>query len=291
MSVLVLGATGQVGTPVVKALLAAGHQVRTLTRNPEKAAALGAVDARRGDLNEPMSLGPVFAGIDSVFLLNALSVTETQQGLAVVEWAKRAAVKKLVYMSVQNLDDSPHIPHFGGKIAIELAIKASGIDHTILRPNNFFQNDEAVREAIVSYGVYPTPYGSVGVNRVDTRDIADVAVAAFEGRVPNTTIAIAGREAFTGESTAATYSRHLGKPVRYGGDDLDAWGQQVQAFLPPWLVFDLQIMWAAFQKKGLLASAAELEALEKVLGCPPRSFDAYAAELLASPSPASVAGL
>lgn len=248
MIVLVLGATGQVGTPVVKALLGAGHQVRTLTRNPEKAAALGAVEARRGDLNEPLTLGPAFEGVESVFLLNGLSVTETQQGLAVVEWAKRARVKKIVYLSVHHLDDCPHVPHFGGKIAIELAIKASGIDYTILRPNNFFQNDDAVRDAIVNYGVYPTPYGNVGVNRVDTRDIADVALAAFEGRLPNTTIAIAGSEKVTGTSVAETYSRHLGTPVRYGGDDVEAWGRQVEAFLPPWLVFDLQIMWIAFQK-------------------------------------------
>jgi uncharacterized protein YbjT (DUF2867 family) len=285
MIVLVLGATGQVGKPVVTALLAAGHQVRILTRNPDKADLLGTVDARRGDLNEPTALGPVFAGVDSVFLLNALSVTETQQGLAAVEWAKRAAVKKLVYLSVHHLDDFPHIPHFGGKIAIELAIKASGIDYTILRPNNFFQNDDAVRDAIVKYGVYPTPSGSVGLNRVDTRDIADVALAAFEGRVPNTTITIAGADVLTGASTAETYARHLGKPVRYAGDDLDAWAQQVQSFLPPWMVFDLQIMWAAFQKKGLLATAAELETVEAVLGHPPRRFDAYVGELLARMGP------
>jgi uncharacterized protein YbjT (DUF2867 family) len=281
MIVLVLGATGQVGKPVVKALLAAGHHVRILTRNPEKADALSGVDAKQGDLNEPMSLGPVFAGVDGVFLLNAVSPTETQQGLVAIEWAKRTGVKKLVYVSVHHLDDSPHIPHFGGKIAIELAIKASGIDYTILRPNNFFQNDEGLRDAIVKYGVYPTPTGSAGLNRVDTRDIADVAVAAFEGRVPNTTITIAGRDVLTGASIAETYSRHLGKPVRYAGDDLDAWAQQVQAFLPPWLVFDLRIMWAEFQKKGLLATAAELDTLEAVLGHPPRRFDAYAAELLA----------
>lgn len=281
MIVLVLGATGQVGTPVVKALLGAGHQVRTLTRNPEKVHALGAVDARRGDLNDPFTLGPVFEGVDGVFLLNALSVTETQQGLAAVEWAKRARVKKIVYLSVHHLDDSPHVPHFGGKIAIELAIKASAIDYTILRPNNFFQNDDGMRDAIVKHGVYPTPYGSVGVNRVDTRDIAEVAVAAFGGRLPNTTIAIAGPDVLTGPSVAETYARHLGRPVRYAGDDVEAWGRQVQAFLPPWLVFDLQIMWAAFQKKGLLASAAELETLEAVLGHPPRRFDAYVGELLA----------
>lgn len=282
MNVLVLGATGRVGRPVVEALLAAGHHVRILTRNAEKADALSGVDARQGDLNEPMSLGPVFAGVDSVFLLNSVSVTETQQGLTAVEWAKRAAVRKLVYLSVHHLDDSPHIPHFGGKIAIELAIKASGIDYTILRPNNFFQNDEAVRDAIIKYGVYPTPAGSVGLNRVDTRDIADAAVAAFDGRAANTTLTIAGADVLTGSSIAETYSRHLGKPVRYAGDDLDAWAQQVQAFLPPWLVFDLRIMLAEFQKKGLLATAAELDTLEAVLGHPPRRFDAYAGELLAS---------
>ena len=165
-------------------------------------------------------------------------------------------MKKLVYLSVHHVDDAPHIPHFGGKVAIEAAIRKSGIDYTILRPNNFYQNDDRLKDVIINYGVYPQPMGDIGLNRVDVRDIAEAAAQAFAGRAPNQTIALVGPDVLTGASTAQVYSRHLEKTIAYGGDDLDAWEKQVLQFLPPWMVFDFKMMsrlfpetWAARDRR------------------------------------------
>jgi len=63
-------------------------------------------------------------------------------------WQKAIVVRrpKSASLSIHHVDDAPHIPHFGGKVAIEAAIRKSGIDYTILRPNNFYQNDDGLKD-------------------------------------------------------------------------------------------------------------------------------------------------
>ena len=79
-------------------------EVAALTRSADKAKNLpSGVEPRIGDLNEPYQVGDAFKGMDAVFLLNAVSSTETQEGLFALEWAKRHGVKKLVHLSVQNV--------------------------------------------------------------------------------------------------------------------------------------------------------------------------------------------
>ena len=91
MKVLVLGATGSVGSAVVQTLLKGGASVAALTRSAEKAKALPAgVEGRIGDLNDPYHVGAAFKGVDAVFLLNAVSSTETQEGLFALEWGEVA---------------------------------------------------------------------------------------------------------------------------------------------------------------------------------------------------------
>lgn len=280
MKVLVLGATGSVGSAVVQNLLKSGASIAALTRSADKAKNLPAgVEARIGDLNDPYKLGDAFKGVEAVFLLNAVSSTETQEGLFALEWAKRRGVKKLVHLSVQNAELAPHLPHFGSKVAIEMAIEQSGIDFTILQPNNFYQNDYWVKDAMLQHGVYPQPLGSAGTDRVDIRDIADAAAKAIEGGAASgKTVILAGPTTETGASTAATWSTHLGKPIAYAGDDLEAWEKQSLQYLPPWMVFDLKMMYAYFQRNGLRAAPEDREATEKLLGHPMRSFDAFAKE-------------
>jgi uncharacterized protein YbjT (DUF2867 family) len=278
MAILVFGGTGTVGREVVRQLVARGEKVCVATRHADTSVPSG-VEPRTADLTDPYSVGPVFDGIERVFLLNAVSPTEVQEGLCAVEWARRAGVKKIVYLSVQAADAAWHIPHFGGKVVIENAIRESGFEFTILRPNNFFQNDYWVKDAIVSHGVYPQPLGGVGVNRVDVRDIGEAAVKALTtpaGR--NETFVLAGRDALTGQACADVYSRHLGRPVRYAGDDLDRWEQQARQMYPPALAFDFRMMYGLFHERGLLATAEDLRRLEAFLGHAPRRFDSFVAE-------------
>ena len=280
MKVLVLGGTGPVGSQVVRELLARGVEVSVLTRSAEKARNLpGGARAVTGDLLEPKTVRSVFAGQDGVFLLNPVSATENHEGLMAVNGIRMAGVKRVAYLSVHNVEDAPHLPHFGSKISVETAIRASGIPYTILRPNNYFQNDYWFKDAMLAYGVYPQPLGGAGISRVDVRDIAEAAAIALTedghaGQIYN----LVGPRPCTGTGTAEAWSRALGKTIAYAGDDLDAWEQQSLEYLPAWMVFDFRLMYAFFQERGLKATAADIERQTKLLGHAPRSFEDFTAE-------------
>ena len=278
MKVLVLGGTGTVGSQVVRELLGKGADVSVLTRNPKKPLPPG-VRAVAGDLLDPATVRSAFAGMDGVFLLNALSATECHEGLMAVNGVRMAGVKKVVYLSVHRVDEAPHLPHFGAKLPVEAALKASGIPFTILRPNNFFQNDTWYKDAMLGYDVYPQPFGDVGLSRVDVRDIAEAAaIALTAGAANGETVNLVGPDVLTATATAATWGGVLGRKIAYGGNDLDAWEKQSLAFLPAWMVFDFKLMYGFFQEKGLKATPDDVARLTALLGHPPRRFDEFAAE-------------
>jgi uncharacterized protein YbjT (DUF2867 family) len=213
-----------------------------------------------------------------VFLLAAVSTTETAQGLAGVAAAQAAGVHRIVYLSVFMAPGAEVVPHIASKIPVEEAVQASGIPWTILRPNNFFQNDVWLRDAITTYGVYPQPLGPRGLNRVDVRDIAEAAANAFTRGVGGV-VPLNGPRGLTGEDTARVYSEILERPVRYGGDDLDAWEKQASTMFPPWMTHDFRIMYDYFIRNGAHASGTDFAVQEHLLGHAPRPFEAFVSEL------------
>jgi uncharacterized protein YbjT (DUF2867 family) len=281
MKTLVIGCTGRVGSVVMKKLAAQGVSIRCMSRSSDKLRQLPTgVEGLIADLDNPSTLAPAFSGADSVFLLAPVSLNETTQGLAAIQAARVARVKKIVYLSVSMPEGSTHIPHFGSKIPVENAIKESGIAYTILRPNNFFQNDLALKDQIMQYGLYLLPIGSIGLNRVDVRDIADCAVNAltkrgFEGQ----TITIHGPDTLTGNDIARIYSRYVGRDVRYGGNDLDVWVRRVRNIMPEWKVRDYRVMYKFYQDHGMVAGAADLQREQKLIGHKPRRFEDFAKEI------------
>lgn len=280
MRILVIGGTGTVGSLVVRELLARKAEVTVLTRSQDKTKGLPAgAEGVIGDLLAPATVRSVFKGVDGVFMLLAVSATETHEGLMAVNGMRMAGVTRIAYMSVHNLEQALHLPHFGSKLPIEAVLKTSGISWTILRPNNFFQNDYLFKDAIIKYSVYPQPMGDIGLSRVDIRDIAEAAAIVLttpghEGQTYN----LVGPDVHTGKSTAEVWSRALGKTISYGGNDLDAWERQSLQFLPAWMVFDFRIMYSFFQDKGLKATQSDIERQTKLLGHSPRNFQDFARE-------------
>ncbi len=279
MNILVTGGTGTVGSQVVRELSGKAHRVKVLTRDPAKVSDLPGVEPVAGNLLEPATVRSVFQGVDAVFLLNAVSLTEGSEGLMAVTGMRDAGVKRIVYLSVQEVDKAAWLPHFGSKVGVEEAIKRSGTPYTILRPNNFYQNDYWFKDALLQFGVYPQPLGGAGLSRVDVRDIAEAAALSLtssghEGQ----TYDLVGPDVHTGESTARMWSEALGRPIAYGGDDLDAWEKQSLQYLPDWMVFDFKAMYAFFQKEGLKAPGDAVARQTRLLGHPPRSFAAFARE-------------
>ena len=283
MTPLIIGGTGTVGRDVVAGLLRHDVPVRVLTRSEERARELpdGAA-AVLGDLEAPTTYDTIFEDVDALFLLNSVSMTELHQGLAAVNEAARAGVEHVVYLSVHDPEKIPNAPHIASKLALEHAIEASGLPYTILRPNNFYQNDFWYEEAIRSQGVYPQPIGDVGLSRVDTRDVARAAVNALTQRGPeNKTYTLAGPDVLTGEDCARVYADLLDRTVRYGGDDLEVWEKQARSMMPAWMAYDFRLMYAAFQEKGLAASRTQRRETREILGQKPRSFRAFAEETVA----------
>ncbi len=288
MKVLVIGGTGTVGSAVAAELLARRHEPRVMTRSADKARDLPAGVARVvADLENPSTLPAAMSGMDGVFLLAPVAPNETAQALAGVQAAVAARIQHLVYLSVVMPPGSEVIPHFASKIPVEKAVEASGLAWTILRPNNFFQNDVWFRDAVVKFGVYPQPIGPRGLNRVDVRDIAEAAVNAFTRDGGAGVVPLNGPRGMTGDDTARVYSELLGRTVRYGGDDLDVWAQQVSAVYPAWMVHDFRVMYDYFIRFGAHASGRDFAAQEALLGHAPRGFEAYAAELVKEWRPAS----
>ncbi len=280
MSILVIGGTGLVGSHVVRGLLAKGEAVRVLTRSADHADVLPlGASGILGDLCKPETLRWAMRGIDCVCLVTPLSQTETEEGVAVVAAASRVGVRHLVYLSVYHVEQAPHIPHFKSKMEIHKVLRDSGMAFTLIMANNFFQNDLVYRESILEEGIYPQPIGDIGLNRVDVRDIADAVVATLTQTGHEfQCYPLIGMEVLTGQDVAETYTRALGRKVRYGGNSLDVWANKASHMLPGWLVPDLKLMYEFFQRQGLRASEADFALQAKVLGHLPRNFHTFVEE-------------
>ena len=284
MTILVIGSTGVIGSRVVANLAAKGAEVHALARSPEKAKFPGGVSPVKADLMDIEATRKAIAQASTLFLLNAVTPDELTQALLTLSLAREAGVKGIVYLSVFHADLFTDVPHFTGKHAVERMIEDSDLSATILRPNYFMQNDVAMKDAIMGHGVYPQPIGSKGLSMVDARDIADIAASSLLKRenaptpLPREMIEIVGPDVLTGEAAAKIWSEVLGRDIRYGGDDLDAFEKQAAAFAPGWMARDFRLMFARQQQHGMVARLAAVNRMAELLGHAPRSYQDFAAE-------------
>jgi uncharacterized protein YbjT (DUF2867 family) len=284
MSILITGATGTLGSLVVRQLAAQGAQVRALVRKPGAHTFPAGVTEVVGDLTDVASMRAAFSSVRTLFLLNAVTPDEVTQALVALNLAREAGIERIVYLSVIHADRYTNVPHFTGKHTVERMIESLDIAATILRPAYFMQNDLAVWNVIRDDGVYPMPIGAAGVAMVDTRDIADVAAAELLRRdlsrtvLPRMTLDIVGPETLTGAAAAATWSHAVGREVTYGGTDLAAFEQQMASFGPAWLAYDMRLMMAGIEKIGMHGEAGAVDRLQRILGRPLRTYAAFVDE-------------
>lgn len=278
MTILITGSTGHIGTQLVQRLSAQGADVRALVRDPAKASFGPGVKLVQGDLTDIDSMRAALAGVGTLFLLNAVTPDELTQALTTVNLAKQAGVRNVVYLSVQNTDVYNNVPHFAVKLVVERALADLKLPATILRPSYFQQNDLQLKDALLGYGVYPMPIGSVGISMVDTADIAEVAALELLRRdnasepLPSLTIDLVGPDVLTGAGLAALWSELLGKTIHYGGDDLHTFEQQTRAYMPHWAAYDMALMAGRFQRDGMVANAGAVDKLTALLGRAPGSY-------------------
>jgi len=286
MTILVTGATGRVGRQVVNQLVNRGADVRVLVRDPSKADFPPAVAVVQGDMLDLDSLRKAFAGVRTLFLLNAVAADEFTQALIALNVARESGIERVVYLSVIHAERFVNVPHFAVKSGAERMIEEMGFSATILRPAYFMDNELMIRDVILNHGVYPMPIGSKGVAMIDTRDIAEVAAIELlrrndaPGKLPLDIINLVGPDTLTGAKLAAIWSEVLGRPVAYGGDDPSGFEQNLATFMPTWMAYEMRLMAERYVSDGMVPEAGDVERLTGMLGRPLHAYREFAAALV-----------
>jgi uncharacterized protein YbjT (DUF2867 family) len=218
-TILVTGATGTVGSLLVKKLGAAGVPARALVRSPEKAKAVEALglEAAVGDLDKPETLAPALAGVERVFLLSAPEERQAELQNNLVRAARDAGVRHVVKLSAIGVGGALDALALGRiHRETEEEIERAGLAHTHLRPNGFMQNSFTFAQTIKSQGAFYAPFGDARVSYVDARDVASVAFHALtEDGHEGKAYEITGPAALSYHDLARELSIVLGREVRY----------------------------------------------------------------------------
>ncbi|MER9602641.1 NmrA/HSCARG family protein [Mesorhizobium sp. M0243] len=288
MTILVAGATGNVGRQVVEHLVKRGADVRALVRDPSKASFPAGVSVAHGDFLDVDSLRKAMSGVSTLFLLNAVVPDEFTQALVALNVARSAGIERIVYLSVIHADVYVNVPHFAGKFGVERMIEQMGFQATILRPAYFIQNDLMIEDVITGYGTYTMPIGTKGLAMVDVRDIAEIAALELLRRERSAEplalerINLVGPQTLTGTDIAAIWSDVLARPISYGGDDTEGFEQNLKQFLPAWMAYDMRLMGERFLTDGMLPEAGDVERLTALLGRPLRPYRDFASQIAGS---------
>lgn len=276
--ILVTGATGTVGSEVVKQLVAAGQKVRALVRDPKKANFGAGVEVVAGDLTKPETLGAALAGVEKVFALSAGNIPEQEGNL--VAAAKKAGVKHIVKLSVMGADFEPGISFGRWHRASEKNIEASGIAWTHIRPVGFMSNAFQWAGTIKSQGAFYQPAGNGKQALIDPKDIAAFAVKILTSDGHEGKAYDLSSEALTMTEQAKILSDALGKPVNYVDVPEDAARQgMAQAGMPSFMV-DAVLELFGIIKAGYGGGTSDT--FEKVMGRKPRRFEDWVKENLAA---------
>ncbi|MGN5375459.1 MAG: NAD(P)-dependent oxidoreductase [Sphingomonas hengshuiensis] len=217
MTIAITGISGQLGRLIADALAARapGADVVGLARTPGRVAIDG-VAVRRFDYDDPATLAPALAGVDTLMLVSSSEVGQRErQHRAVIDAAGAAGVGRIVYTSLLHADTST-LSLAGEHRATERALGDSGIAHTILRNGWYTENYTASVPPALAHGAF---IGSAGEGRIASAARADYAEAAavvladdaHAGQVHE----LAGDHAYTLSELAAELSRQAGRDIPY----------------------------------------------------------------------------
>lgn len=223
MKVVLAGACGKLGGEILKALLAQGHQVvaADMIDREVEGADRSAYRFKKMDVTDAASLQGLCDGADAVITTVGLTATNAtitnydidyQGNLNLLNEAKRAGVKKFVYISVLKADKAPDVPMLHAKYLLEEELKKSGIDYVIHRPTGYFYDIVKVFRPMIEKGsvtlLGKTP---VHANVVDTPDFAQFIVEHMGDT--NAMYDVGGQETWSYEEIARMCFDAAGKPA------------------------------------------------------------------------------
>ena len=271
--ILVTGATGTIGSEVVRQLIAAGQKPRVLVRSPEKLKGLeGKVEIVKGDLGDAASVARALDGVDKVFLLTA-GLDGPQLESATIDAAKKAGVKHVVKLSVMGAEFEA-ISFAKWHRANEKKLEASGLGWTFLRPGSFVSNALWWAETIKKDGAVYQPDGQGKSALIDPADIAAVAVKVLttpghEGKM----YTLSGPTAMTTQEVADVIGKTIGRPVKHVDVSPDAARQGMLASGMPEGYVNALLELLAATKAGMTATVTTT--VEELLGRKPATVASF----------------
>jgi uncharacterized protein YbjT (DUF2867 family) len=266
MSILVTGATGNVGSAVVRELQACGARVRAFVRDPGE---LAGIELAVGDFSDPESIRRALDGVDRVFLSSADGPDKVAHEAAVVDAAAAAGVELIVKASTMMAEIGSPLKPFDWHGRSEHHLAASGVPAVILESAFYMTNVLAAAVPIREQGVLPAPAGDGAVAMIDPRDVAAVAAVVLTGDGHGgRTYRLTGPEPITYVRIAEV----LG--VAYVDVPPEAARQQLKAAqMPAWLVDHLDGAFALI-RSGTMAETTDV--VRAVTGRDARDFAAFA---------------
>jgi uncharacterized protein YbjT (DUF2867 family) len=274
MSILITGATGNVGRHVVSELRDSGAAVRMLLRpsaNPPPG-----VDVARGDLSVPASLDTALDGVDAAFLVWPLG---TAEGAPAVLDAIARRAQRIVYLSSLGVHDDVErqadpINQFHADI--ERLIERSGLEWTFLRSAGFATNTLAWAEQIRAGDVVRWPYAAAARSLIHERDIAAVAARALAGNGHGGTIhRLTGPGVLTQAEQVAAIGEAIGHPLRFEEISPEEMRRQVLADGWPAAMVDAMLDgWA----KLVTDPEPVTSAVPEITGVPGRTYREWASD-------------
>lgn len=274
--ILVTGATGTVGTEVVRQLAESGVKVRAAVRSMEKAEKKFRhpnVESVEIDFNDPASLDAAFKGIEKLFLLTPFIDDQVDIGGMLVDAAKVHGVQHIVKLSVAGAEREPGFYLGRWHRETERHIEASGIPYTFLRPGSFMQN-------FINYfppegGKIQLPLGQGKGSYIDVRDLAAVAVKVLtekghEGKAYTLT----GPQSLSVSEVAEILSKVTGRRIEYVDiPEEEERHSMIEMGMPEWMA-DSMMELHRTTKSGQATTVTDT--VERILGRKPKSFVEFA---------------
>ena len=268
---LVIGATGTVGRHLVPQLVRRGLSVRALVRNPAADLPVG-VGRAVGDLADPASLVPALDGVDAVYLACNNQPAQAVLETAAIDAAADAGVRRIVKLSTSDATIGSPSAFADAHGHIEAHLRASGVDHVLLKPTFMMTNLLAAAEGVQHAGAIFLPAAGAKIAMIDPRDVADVAAVALTETVGRELV-LTGPAVVTFDDVAAELSAITGRRIGFVPvPDDAAVGQLVASGAPEWYATNLVAVFALL-RQGVQAQTRDT--VHTVLGREPRSLSAF----------------
>jgi uncharacterized protein YbjT (DUF2867 family) len=281
-SILVTGASGNIGSEIVKQLLAVAPAVSIKAavhsrQNVKKVNDGDRVKVIPIDYNESDTLRQALKDVDKLFLLTPDVPNAAHLASNAVTEAKKAGIRHIVKQSVMGADLEADVGTMRLHRQVEEIIEQSGIPFTFLRPNEFMQNFINFHSpSIKGNNAFYIPLEDAKVSLVDVRDIAAVAVKSLtdEDLHKNKTHLITGPEALSYHQVAEILSNRIGRKINYVNiSDEEARAAMKEIGMSDWLINTVSELSDYFRK----GKASEISsAVEEVTGNKPISFSQFA---------------